>query len=778
MKFRKIKALVTAGMTLFAGTAAVMPEMGQNEITAKAEFWLEEEEEPTYTYGDLTYTVSNDAVTITDCSDTAVNVEVPTEIDGMPVKGIGSYAFANLPNLETLIIPECVDNIGESAFVQCKNLTALTLPKQIERCGNSRIWAGTETDPETGEETDVYLTACYDMFSGCESLTEIILPEGLGGFEYGRGFSDCTSLKSLYISSTVCMLHCMNPGAFEGTDYDSCLSECTALETITVHPDNQNYAVVDGALLADGKRYIENTGNWETYDKSILVRHLNNSDTTYTLPDTVTHICSFAFNGNTSLENIILQEGLEVIAREAFRGCSSLQTINIPASVSTINYDTFQGCNSMKEIAVDEENEHFYSIDGVLFTSDISLTWIFDEIYDVSEDSFSALMYYPAAKEGTSFTIPDVDLIFSSAFHSSQNLEEVIIPEGIKNLNDYCFSMSKSLKTVSLPSTLEYIGQAAFYECTNLTDVILPASLESIGRSAFHDCSSLGKLNIPANVSSIGDYVFEGYTGLTEITVDPANENFTAENGVLFNKDMTKLIAYPAANTDASYTVPSTVTEMSNSSFHSARYLKEVILPESITEIPSYTFSKCKVLEKVTLPSSLTTINGSAFYGCESMKAIEIPESVTSIGDEAFVNCSNLDSIKVLNAECEIYDSADTIADNAVIYGIPGSTAEAYAKEYGRIFVSLDNEGLLGDVDHDGAVSIADAGEVLSYYAKGAAGMDAIFGSDEEEHKKTSAIADVNSDGEITIQDASLILSYYSKSAAGITGGWNAVLNG
>ncbi|MGN0584038.1 MAG: leucine-rich repeat protein [Ruminococcus sp.] len=776
MKFRKIKALVTAGMALFAGTAAVMPEMGQNEITAKAEFWLEEEEEPTYTYGDLTYTVSNDAVTITDCSDTAVNVEVPTEIDGMPVKGIGSYAFANLPNLETLIIPECVDNIGESAFIQCKNLTALTLPKQVERFGNSVYWNGTEIDPETGEEIDVYgESPCIDMFSGCESLTEIELPEGAAGFEYGGGFYGCTSLRSLYIPSTVSKLYDGNRGGFEG-DMESSLCSCTALETITIHPDNQSYAMIDGALIGDSFWSEEETGDF--LDKCTVVRRLDNGDTSYKVPDTVKYICYYAFSDNTSLEEIILPEGLKHISRGAFSKCPSLQSLNIPASVDITLWGTFEGCASLKEITVSEGNDYFYSVDGALYTSDLSHTWMYPETYDIPEDSFSALIVYPAAKEETSLTVPDVDLIFGSAFHSNQNLEEVIIPEGVKNVNDYCFSMSKALKTVSLPSTLEYIGQAAFYECTNLTDVILPASLESIGRSAFHDCSSLGKLNIPANVSSIGDYVFEGYTGLTEITVDPANENFTAENGVLFNKDMTKLIAYPAANTDASYTVPSTVTEMSDSSFHSARNLKEVILPESITVIPSYAFSRCNVMEKVTLPSSLTTINESAFYECESLKEIEIPESVTSIGDEAFVNCANLDSIKILNAECVIYDSADTIADNAVIYGIPGSTAEAYAKEYGRIFVSLDNEGLFGDVDHDGAVSIADAAEVLSYYAKGAAGMDAIFGSDEEEHKKTSALADVNSDGEITIQDASLILSYYSKSAAGITGGWNAVLNG
>lgn len=770
MKSRKLKAFVTAFMVAFTGAAAVMPEMGQNEITANASFWVEEEEEPTYTYGDLTYTVSDDAVTITDCSDTAVNVEVPSEIDGMPVTGIGSYAFAELANLETLIIPECVDHIGDSAFINCTKLTTLTLPKQVETFGGFSEPVGTKTDPETGEEIYVYMeNLCDDMFSGCESLTSIELPEGAGGFQYGGGFYGCTSLKSLYIPSTVCRLYDGNRGGFEGIgEMQSSLCGCTALETITIHPDNQSYTMVDNALLGDSFWFAEETNDY--VDKCVLVRRIDNGDTAYQVPDTVTNICYFAFDSNVSLEQIVLPEGLESISRGAFSGCTSLQSLHIPASVENITYapydgglETFHNCISLKEITVDEANENYRSIDGVLYSY---------------SDSSSVLMKYPAAKEGTSFTVPEVVNICGRAFANSQNLEEVIIPEGITCINNTCFYDCKALKTISLPSTLEYIFYAAFYECTSLTDVVLPESLTYIEGSAFHDCSSLGALNIPANVSSIGEYVFEGYTGLTEITVDPANENFTAENGVLFTKDMTKLIVYPAADTDESYTVPSTVTTMSNSSFHSARYLKEVILPEGITEIPLYAFSKCKVLEKVTLPSSLTSIQGSAFYACESMKSIEIPESVTYIGESAFVHCAKLESVKILNAECEIFSDPTTIDSNTVIYGYPGSTAEAYAEEYGRIFVSLDNDGLLGDVGRDGSVSIDDAVDVLSYYAKNAAGISVILGADEEEHEKTFALADIDSDGALTLQDAALILSYYARSAAGITGGWNAVLNG
>lgn len=767
MKSRKLKAFVTAFMVAFTGAAAIMPEMLQNEITANASFWIEEEEEPTYTYGDLTYTVSDDAVTITDCSDTAVNVEVPSEIDGMPVTGIGSYAFADLSELETLIIPESVDSIGDSAFINCTKLTTLTLPKQVENFGNYPILKHIEIDPETGAETSKFMTGAYDMFSGCESLTAIELPEGAGGFEGGGGFYGCTSLKSLYISSTVCMLHDGNHGGFEG-DIETSLDSCTSLETITIHPDNKNYEMVDGALL--GEIYMTYTGESEPCEKSDLVCYLNNSDTSYKVPDSVEKICAYAFNNSTSLEEIILPEGLESISRGAFYNCTSLQSLHIPASVENITYapydgglETFHNCISLKEITVDEANENYRSIDGVLYSY---------------SDSSSVLMKYPAAKEGTSFTVPEVVNICGRAFANSQNLEEVIIPEGITCINNTCFYDCKALKTISLPSTLEYIFYAAFYECTSLTDVVLPESLTYIEGSAFYNCSSLGALNIPANVSSIGEYAFENYSGLTEITVDPANENFTAENGVLFTKDMTKLIVYPAADTDESYTVPSTVTTMSNSSFHSARYLKEVILPEGITEIPLYAFSKCKVLEKVTLPSSLTSIQGSAFYACESMKSIEIPESVTYIGESAFVHCAKLDSIKILNAECEIFYDPTTIDSNTVIYGYSGSTAEAYAEEYGRIFVSLDNDGLLGDVDRDGAVSIDDAVDVLSYYAKNAAGISVILGADEEEHEKTFALADIDSDGALTLQDAALILSYYARSAAGITGGWNAVLNG
>ncbi len=84
--------------------------------------------------------------------------------------------------------------------------------------------------------------------------------------------------------------------------------------------------------------------------------------------------------------------------------------------------------------------------------------------------------------------------------------------------------------------------------------------------------------------------------------------------------------------------------------------------------------------------------------------------------------------------------------------------------------------GLKGDADNDGDVDVADVQEVLSYYAAISAGMDYMFGSNEEEHNYIFPYADVDEDGDITITDAMLILTYYSRRAAGMNPTWDELL--
>jgi hypothetical protein len=166
------------------------------------------------------------------------------------------------------------------------------------------------------------------------------------------------------------------------------------------------------------------------------------------------------------------------------------------------------------------------------------------------------------------------------------------------------------------------IYYATFQGCTSLSTVNIPKSVTSIGNYAFEGCTSLTSINIPESITSIGKEAFQNCSSLTNIRVDENNQNYSTseDEKVLFNKDKTTLIYYPSANGD--YTIPN-----------------------SVTSISEYAFYNCKSLTSINIPSSVTSIGNSAFYYCSKLTSVDIPDSVTSIGNGAFYSCSNLRTI-------------------------------------------------------------------------------------------------------------------------------------
>ena len=348
-----------------------------------------------------------------------------------------------------------------------------------------------------------------------------------------------------------------------------------------------------------------------------------------------------------------------------------------------------------------------------------------------------------------------------------------------------------SITNVIIEDGVTSIKCYAFNACNAITMVTIPKSVTSIEYNAFRGCDALTTITIPDSVKNIEFGAFAYCDALTSINVDEANLYFTSPDGILFNKNMTTLIQYPAGKINDTFRIPDSVTSINRSAF-----------------------AGCTSLTEITIPDSVTSIGNDAFNDCTNLTSITIPDSVTRIGSNAFERCKSLTSITIKNPECVISDYSSTISDTATIYGYDNSTAQAYAEKNNRTFICLDESPVvttpivtttpaattttttttsiptttssitttsattttpivttppetteldLGDVDNNKNINAVDASMILAEYAILATNGKPNF---TEEQMKS---ADVNEDGEVNAIDASLVLAYYAHISTGGT---------
>ena len=282
----------------------------------------------------------------------------------------------------------------------------------------------------------------------------------------------------------------------------------------------------------------------------------------------------------------------------------------------------------------------------------------------------------------TTLTVNDkITYLGDYAFSSLPALSELNLPDSITEIGDYCFSGAKALKIFDCPDALTKIGTYAFNGAVSLEDINYNDAIKTIGSYAYMGCSSLTEVVLPGTLTSIGDYLFyncpnvtkitaeEGvtrlryqlwcqygnskleeivipstatsvtfmnYAHLDKYTISPDNKVYCSVDGVVFSKDMTKLLAYPATKADKYYKVPASVVEMDYYVFSYINGLKYLDMSEcSIKIIKDKAFNQTKTLTNVNLPKTTTNIWYQAFYRTR-IENIFVPASVTSYQDPPF----------------------------------------------------------------------------------------------------------------------------------------------
>lgn len=439
----------------------------------------------------------------------------------------------------------------------------------------------------------------------------------------------------------------------------------------------------------------------------------------------------------SDVKKVVIGEGVTSIGGNAFRGSSGLTSVTIPEGVTSIGDSAFFNCGGLASAGpigggYDYEFGWTESIPANAFNGCYDLT---DVTIPEGVKGIGIVAFGDCGL--TSVKIPDsVTSIESAAFRFCYDLTSVTIPESVTDMGESVFYRCGGLKSagpIGGGYNIEFgwtegIPTNAFNGCDGLTSAAIPESVTSIGDNAFRSCDSLTSVTIPANVTSVGHEVFLHCSKLREILVDSANSKFESIDGVLFNRDGTVLVQYPAGKQRTSYDIPEGVTRIEEGAFYSCGDLTSVTIPGSVTSIGDYAFVSCGGLKSVTIPDSvdsigdgafsgcssittigpiegeydlrisgmkLKTISRGMFSGCEGLTSVVIPTGVSCIDEDAFRGCRSLVSAEVPEGVTTIRCGAFAACDVLTSVIIPASATDLGRTDMGMNSVFVGSPSLL-----------------------------------------------------------------------------------
>ena len=362
------------------------------------------------------------------------------------------------------------------------------------------------------------------------------------------------------------------------------------------------------------------------------------------------------------------------------------------------------------------------------------------------------------------------------AFENCDGLTKITIPDGVKHIGSYAFSGCSKLANIDLPDSVLSAGLWVFWNCLGLTNIdipknlhlahsptflnccalksisvdsankyhasengvlfnknktvlekypadkidssyTIPSSVIHIDSSSFEDCSNLKSINIPSSVTRIDSDAFRNCCGLTSINVDKANKNYSSVNGVLFNKNKTKIILYPAGKADRSYTIPSSVTSIDCGVFSGCSNLSAISLPDSINYISSYAFDGTAYYKDESNWENGALYIGNALvaakrYGDDELSGdFWLKEGTRIIAEETFTFCDKLKSINVSSSN-KYFSSID-----GVLYSKDKKTLIAYPEGKGSSYSIPNGVTSIGDgafKNQDGLSSVTIPNSITS----------------------------------------------------------------
>lgn len=446
-------------------------------------------------------------------------------------------------------------------------------------------------------------TQLKDIFFGYNytNLQKIVIGSGVLAIGY-QAFYDCASLKEVIISDGV---EKINQYAFKG---------CTSLEEVIIPDSVKTYE-------------MDNWNRGYTFYGCTSLKKVVLSKNAKVIPDGMFKDC-------TSLVDVAIPEGVTSIVGGAFYNISSEANLLIPNSVTSIGYwydmpecKVTMPCRfAFKGGLYKREGYSFYHMNGENDQDDDNCTVCRRTGSCGTDSTYIMTLSGKVTVSGTG-TVSEFD-------SDNDDVTSIIIEDGIYYVNS--FGYCKNLESVKIGDSVKTVN--AFWNCDNLKTITIGKGLEN-------------------------DFTFQNCPKLESVIISNENPNYTSKDGVIYSKDGTRLVYYPANLQGTEYVVLTGVTQISRNAFYYNQNLKKIVVPETVQAISSYDdsevlFRYCKNLETIVLNNTVNNVPYDFCYNSESLSEIVIPEGAENISGEAFRYCKNLKTITLPASIKRISDAA------------------------------------------------------------------------------------------------------------------------
>ena len=588
------------------------------------------------------------------------------------VTGISGSAFLYHSSLKTIRIPGSVQKIGDRAFSSCKALSEVTILDGVREIGESCFSKCSSLIAI--EMPDSITSIGSEAFASCTALDTVTIPAGVTEIR-DKTFQSFTSSQKIMIHKNVTSV----PGGAVGSA--TIYYEGTAAQWQEFHGYSWNVFVqYKSWKLADG--VLEIYASFDPKDSASSYcwnRSTNAIEAIHTVlvEDGVSAIGAHAFSGFTALTSVSLPKSLTSIGNYAFQGCTSLSCLTIPDGVTQIGDYAFKGCTALASLTIPKSVTQMNSnalngasrvtvyYEGTKAEWDLMGGSSFSNVI-TQTGKWSLQGYELTIKEN--FDMSDLeDGHYAPWYKQRNNIQKIILQEGITCLAEDAFRGYSQLKEITIPDTVTRIDPSSFYDCSSLTSITIPESVISIGSYAFHGCSQLTELIIPETVKSFGSYCFGDISVLKCYKYSPADiwlQKNRYENRIQY-------LLYDPASCEHRHmiTQEAHAPNYAHTGLTEGLYCDDcgtVFMEQKIIPKLGTISSEMKTLQTLELPESLTMVEAEAFSG-SSIEAVIIPENCRYIGSKAFANCPSLKYVMLKSDSVQIESDAFKESDGVMV---------------------------------------------------------------------------------------------------------------